>query len=105
GGLAERRLEAVARRRMADARARIDVVVAERGANELLDQIGLLVRAAGGRDAADRADAILRLDLLELPRRERDRLLPRDFLPGLVDRVADHRLRDAVLVGRVAERE
>ena len=42
---------------------------------------------------------------LSLPAAKRDRLLPRDFLPGLVDRVADHRLRDAVLVRRVAEGE
>src|SRR5690606_34211425 len=88
-----------------DARARVDVVVAERGADELLNEIGLLVRAARRRDAADCADAVLRLDLLELLRRERDRLLPRDFLPRLVDGVADHRLRDAILVSRVPERE
>src|SRR5690606_39461953 len=52
-----------------------------------------------------RVPPVLRLDLLELLRGERDRLLPRHLFPRLVDGVADHRLRDAVLVRRVAERE
>jgi hypothetical protein len=41
GRLAERLLEAVAGRRMADARAGVDVVVAEGGAHQLLHQVGL----------------------------------------------------------------
>src|SRR5512144_3203721 len=76
GGLSERRLEAVAGGRVADPRAGIDIVVAERSAHQLLDQVRLLVRAPGRRDAADRTPAILRLDALELRRGVRDRLLP-----------------------------
>ncbi len=105
GRFAERGLQAVAGRRMTDARASVDVVVAERRAHELLDEVGLLVRAARRRDAADRVPAVLGLDRLDLIRRESERLVPGDFAPWLVDRLADHRLRDPVLVGRVAERE
>ncbi len=105
GGFAERRLEAEARGRVADARASVDVVVAERGAHELLDEIGLFVRAARRRDAADGVLTVLRLNALDLVRRERECLVPRYFAPLLVDRLADHRLLDPVLVGRVAERE
>ena len=38
--------QAIARRRMADARAGIDIVVAETGADQLLHQIGFFVGAA-----------------------------------------------------------
>src|SRR5581483_11366946 len=61
--------------------------------------------AARGRDAADRAAAILRLDALELGSGGVDRLLPGDLLPGIGDLGADHRLGDAVLVGRIAPGE
>ena len=46
-------LQAIAGRRMADAGAGIDVVVAEAGADQLLDEVGFLVGAARGGDAAD----------------------------------------------------
>ncbi len=59
GRFAERVLESVAGRRMADARAGVDVVVAESGAHELLHEIGFLVRAARRGDAADRIAAVL----------------------------------------------
>ena len=69
--LAERVLEAVARGRMADARAGVDVVVAEAGAHELLHEVGFLVRAARGGDAADGVAAVLGLDALEFGWRRR----------------------------------
>ena len=56
---AEGGLQAVAGRRVADAGAGIDVVVAEGGAHQLLHQEGLLVGAAGGGDAADGVAAVL----------------------------------------------
>ena len=56
----------VAGRRMADARAGIDIVVAEAGADQLLHQEGLFVGAARRGDAADRRLAVCRLDALEL---------------------------------------
>ena len=76
GRLAERVLQAVARGRVAHARAGIDVVVAERRAHQLLHEEGLLVRAARRGDAADRILAVLRLDALELAGGVVDRLVP-----------------------------
>ncbi len=105
GRLAERGLQTEPRGRMAHARAGIDVVVAERGAHELLHEVGLLVRAARRRDAADGALAVLGLDALDLLGGEVERLIPRDLAPRLVDRLADHRLLDAVLVRGIAESE
>ena len=102
GGLAERVLEAVAGRRMADARAGVDVVGQERRAHQLLDQVGLLVGAARGGDAADRVPAVLLLDAAELARGVLEGLFPAHLAPGIGDALADHRLRHAILVGRVA---
>ena len=99
---AEGGLEAVARRRMADTRAGIDIVVAEALAHQLLHQVGLLVGAARGGDAADRAAAVLMLQPLELAGDVAKRLLPRDLAPRIGDLLADHRLEDAVLVVGVA---
>src|SRR5690606_23508755 len=92
GRFAGRGLEAVARGRVAYARASVDVVVAESRANELLHEVGFLVRAARRRDAADRMPAVLGLNALELARGEIERLFPAHFAPRLVDRLADHRL-------------
>ena len=75
--------QAVAGRRVADARAGIDVVVAEAGADQLLHQIGFFVGAARGGDAADGVAAVLRLDALEFGRRESEGFVPGDFLPGI----------------------
>src|SRR5580692_9908322 len=50
------------------ARAGVDVVVAEAGTDQLLHEVGLLVRAARGGDAADRVAAVFRLDALQLAR-------------------------------------
>jgi hypothetical protein len=63
---AEGLAEAVPGRRVADAGAGIDVVVAETTADELLHEEGLLVGAARGGDAADSATAVARLDAPEL---------------------------------------
>jgi hypothetical protein len=68
GRLAQGLLEAVAGRRMADAGAGIDVVVAEGGAHQLLHQVVLFVGAAAGDDGADRVGAVLGLDAAELAR-------------------------------------
>ena len=104
-GFADGVLQAVAGRRMADARAGIHVVVAERRAHELLHEERLFVRAARRRDAADRVAAVLRLDALELARRVADGHFPGDLLPRIVDRLADHRRGDAFVMRRVAVRE
>ena len=56
GGSAERLLQAVAGRRMANARAGVDIVVVEGGADHLLHHIDFLIGAARRGDAADRAD-------------------------------------------------
>ena len=105
GGRAERRLQAIARRRMADARAGVDIVVAEGRADHLLHHEGLFVGAARRGDAADRALAVFRLDALELGRRVLDRLVPGHFAPRVLDRGADHRLGDALFVRRITPGE
>ncbi len=102
GGGAEGLLEAVSRRGVTHPRTGVDVVVAERRPDHLLDDVDLLVGAAAGGDAADRADAVLGLEGLEAVGRLGDRLVPRDLAPLVVDRVAHHRGELAVLVGGVA---
>ena len=103
--LTQRVLEPIPRGRMANARARVDVVVAETRAHELLYEIGLLVRAARGSDAADGVAAVFGLNALELGGRIGDRLLPGHLAPGIRDLLADHRLQDAIGVRRIAHRE
>ena len=105
GGGSESLRQAVAGRRMADAGAGVDVVVAEAAADQLLHQVGFFIGAAGGGDAADGIAAILLLDALEFCGGEVERLVPRHFLPGILDPLADHRLEDALLVGGVAPGE
>src|SRR5208283_4405596 len=99
---AEGLVQAIARGRMAHARASVGVVVAEARAGQLLDEKALLIRAARGGDDADRILAVFGLDLLEAPRRKGDGLLPGDDAPGLRDLVADHRLEDAIVMMRIA---
>ena len=94
--------EAVAGGRVADARAGVDIVVAEALPHQLLDEIGLLVGAARGGDAADRAAAILVLDAPELAGDMRQRLLPAHLVPRIGDLLAHHRRKYPVLVGGVA---
>ncbi|TPV98190.1 MAG: hypothetical protein USCAAHI_02356 [Beijerinckiaceae bacterium] len=105
GRRAESGPEAIAGRRMADPRAGIDIVVAEAGANEFLDEIGLFVGAARRGDAADRIAAIFGLDALEFGSRVVEGLVPRHFAPGVADLLADHRIEDALLVGSVTPGE
>src|SRR3982075_3881394 len=90
---------------MADARAGIDVVVAEAGSNQLLDQVGFLVAATGRGDATDRVPSILGLDPLQLAGRVVDGFLPRHFAPRVADLRANHRLQDAVRVSGIADGE
>ncbi len=99
---AEGLAEAVAGRRVADAGAGVDIVVAETGAHQLLHQIGLFVGAARRGDAADRIAAILILDAPELRGHMRIGLLPGHFAPGIGDLLADHRVEDAIPMVRVA---
>ena len=80
-GSAERGLETIAGGRVTNSRAGIDVVVAERGADQFLDEKRFLVGASRGRDRADRAAAVLFLDALELRRGVIDRLAPGNFTP------------------------
>ena len=105
GSFAERLLQAIAGRGVADAGARIDVVVVEGGANQLLHGVDFLVCCARRSDAADRRPAVLRLRLLEPLGGVVDRFVPRDALPRVGDLLADYRCRDAILVRRIAERE
>src|SRR5689334_1242024 len=102
-GLTDGVLQAIARWRMADACASIDVIRTERGTDHFLHEEGLLVRAAGRGDSADRLAAILFLDAADLARCVVDRRLPGHFLPLVGDLLADHRLRDAIRVSGVPE--
>ena len=95
GRCAEGGFQAIAGRRMANPRTGIDIVVAKCRAHQLLHEERLLVGAARRGDPANRALAIVRLDALEFRRRMGNRHLPADFLPGLVDRAADHRRHNA----------
>ena len=82
---AERRHQAVAGRRVADAGAGIDVVVAEGGAHQLLDEVGLLVGAARRGDAADRVLPYLAWMRLNSRRGMVDRLVPGHLAPRIRD--------------------
>ena len=64
------------RRGVAQPRAVIDIVGAEAGAHQLLEQIGLLVRALGRAEAGQRLDALLVADFDEALGRDIERLLP-----------------------------
>ena len=98
--------QAVAGRRMADAGAGIDIVVAEAGADQLLHQIGFFVGAAGRGDAADGSRGRIWPGCrLNSAAAIVERLVPRHFAPGIGDLLADHRIEDALLVGGVAPGE
>src|SRR5690606_18195422 len=97
--------EPVAGRRMADAGASIDIVIAEALPHQLLDKIGLLIRTAGRGDPADRTAPILLLDAAKLAGRIGDRLVPAHFAPGISDFLAHHRSEDPVLMRGIAEGE
>ena len=97
--------EPVAGGRVADAGAGVGVVVAEDGADHLLHEVGFLVRAARGGDAADGPGAVLGLDRAQAAGGLGDGLVPADLAPGVGDAVADHGLEDAVAVGGIAPGE
>ena len=103
-GLAERLDEAERRRRVADARAVVDVVRAERRAGELLEDVVLLVRAAARADERDRVGAVLGGDRLHLVGDEAHRLVPRRLAPRAVG-AAHHRRGEAIGRARVLVRE
>ena len=89
------------RRRVAKAGAVVDIVGAEAGAHQLLDEIGLLVRALGRAEAGERAGARSISDLPKALGGKIQSLVPRGFAEmgeriGGVDVVADL-LRHALL--------
>src|SRR3546814_11043559 len=61
---------------VAEPRAVVHVVGAEGGADQLLEEIGLLVRALGRAEAGKALGAARRIDLVEAPSRLLQRLLP-----------------------------
>ena len=63
---------------VAQPRAMVDVVGAETGAHQLLEQIGLLVRALGRTEAGERLDALLVADFARAPWRRYRAPLPSD---------------------------
>ncbi|MDT4826606.1 hypothetical protein FQZ97_599210 [compost metagenome] len=105
GGFAQGLLQAIAGGRMADPRAGVDVVRAERRAHQLLHQPGFFVGAARRGDAADRVAAMFFLDAAEFGGRVADGLVPGHFFPGIGDVLADHGLQHALFVRGVAPGE
>ena len=94
--------EPVAGRRVADAGAGIDIVVAEARADQLLHEERLLVGAARGGDAPDRTLAMRGLDAFEFGCHVGDRLFPAHLAPGIGDLGAQHRLGDAIAMRGIA---
>src|SRR5262245_2256883 len=90
---------------MADARAGIDIIVTEAGADQLLHQEGLFVCASRRSYATDGVLAVCPLDAFELGRCIADRLVPAHFLPRFGDLGSDHRLEDALLMRGVTPGE
>ncbi len=68
GARAKRCFQAIARRRMTNARAGIDVVVAKTSANQFLDQKRLFIVATAGRTATKRMAALFFPDPFQLGR-------------------------------------
>ena len=101
GRFTEGRLQAVARGRMANAGAGIDVVVAEGRSDEFLDQIRLLIGAARRGDATDRAAAVFFLDAPEFAGGIGERFLPRHHTPRVSDFGPNHRVLEAIRMGGV----
>ena len=107
------------RRRMAKPRAMVDIVGAEAGANQLLEQIGLLVRAFRRAEAGERARAVAVADFHQALGGAVERLLPGrraemrpwigridQIVGGLGDAVLAHqRLRQAMRMAHVVEAE
>ncbi len=105
GRCAEGLAKTITRGRMADAGAGINVIVAETGANEFLDEECFLIRAAGRGDAANGLFPIGALDTPELRRNVGEGFLPGDFPPRIADLFANHRVEDTISVGRISVSE
>lgn len=84
--------EAISGRRMAYARAGIDVIVTKTGTYKLLHEEGFFIGAAAGRDAAKGVAAIFVANPLQFGRGISKGLIPFDFAPRVADRLADHGL-------------
>ena len=102
GRFTEGRLQSVARGRMANAGAGVDVVVAEGRSDEFLDQIRLLIRAAGRSDATNRATTVLFLNAPEFASGVGERFLPRYHTPRVRDLGPDHGMLESIRMGGVA---
>src|SRR6266849_826877 len=104
---------------MTEPRAVIDIVGAEAGAHQLLEQISLLVRAFGRAETRERAGAVLVANMLQSRGSTLQRLLPRSGpkvrpgiarIDGIVDVLrhavpADHRLGEPLRIVDVVEPE
>ena len=90
---------------MADAGASVDIVVAESGTHQLLDNVDLFVGATRGRDGTDGLAAVLGLNALHFAGRIVQGFVPAHFTPSVVDAGADHRVAHAVRVGGIAPRK
>ena len=91
GRLAVAGLESVLAGGMADTRAVVDVVVAERCPYQLLHQIGFFVAAPAGGNGADGFRAVLRLHPLQSGGSKGNGLVPAHGAPRIVGMVADQR--------------
>ena len=123
GGGDRRRADRLEKRRnrggVAQSRAVIDVVGAEAGAHEFLEEISLLVRGLGRAEAGERLRAIAIADRFQSRGGAVERLLPgggAEMRPGIggIDGVvgvlgyavlANERLREAVRVAHIVEAE
>ena len=94
--------EAISGRRMAYARASIDVIVTKTGTYKLLHEEGFFIGATAGRDAAKGVAAIFFANPLQFGRGISKGLIPFDFAPRVADRFADHGLQDAFLMLGIA---
>src|SRR4051795_6874465 len=91
-------------RGVAQARAMVDVVRPEARAEELLEEVGLLVGALRRPEAGDRRGPVLVVDRLEAARGEVERLLPRGLAEVGEDLVVvDEAARLLLLVGLTAD--
>ncbi len=107
------------RRRVAKPRAVIDIVGAEAGAHQFLEQVGLFVRAFGGAETRQRTGAVLVADMLQSRGGTLQRFLPGcgpemgpgiARIDGIVDVLgnaisADHRLGEALRIVDIVEPE
>src|SRR5262249_23581776 len=84
-------------RRMAEARAVIDVVRAEAGADQFLEQIRLFVRSLCGAETRERAFPVSIANITKTARRQLECLFPSRFAKHLVPLL---RIDDEVLVLR-----